>query len=62
MSHIVEIKTKVRDVATARAACQRLRLEPPIEGRAQLFSGEATGLIFKLPDCKYPVVLNTSTG
>jgi hypothetical protein len=27
MSHIVEIKTEVRDVAAARAACQRLRLE-----------------------------------
>jgi hypothetical protein len=49
-------------VAATRAACQRLRLETPIEGRARLFSGEATGLIVKLPDWKYPVVFNTSTG
>ena len=62
MSHIVEIKTEVRDVAAARAACQRLRLEPPIEGRAKLFSGEATGLIVKLPDWKYPVVFDTASG
>ena len=45
MSHIVEIQTEVRDLAAAQAACQRLRLEPPIEGRARLFSGEAAGLI-----------------
>ena len=50
MSHVVQIATQVRDVAATRAACQRLRLETPIEGRARLFSGEATGLIVKLPD------------
>ncbi len=33
MSHVVEIKTEVRDVAAARAACQRLHLETPAEGR-----------------------------
>ena len=62
MSHVVQIATEVRDVAAARAACNRLQLEPPIEGRAQLFSGEATGLIVQLPDWQYPVVFNTSTG
>jgi len=62
VSHVVQIATQVRDVAATRAACQRLRLETPIEGRARLFSGEATGLIVKLPDWKYPVVFNTSTG
>jgi hypothetical protein len=39
MSHLVEIKTQVRDPAAARAACERLGLETPIEGRARLFSG-----------------------
>ena len=62
MSHIVRITTEVRDVAAARAACQRLQLETPVEGRAQLFSGEATGLIVKLPEWQYPVVFDTSTG
>ena len=62
MSHIVQIRTEVKDVAAARAACQRLQLEAPIEGRARLFSGEATGLIVKLPDWKYPVVFDTTTG
>lgn len=41
MSHIVEIQTEVRDLAAAHAACQRLRLEPPIEDQTRLFSGEA---------------------
>ena len=62
MSHIVQIATEVRDVAAARAACKRLQLDPPSEGRAQLFSGEATGLIVRLPDWQYPVVFDTSTG
>ena len=62
MSHVVEIKTEVKDAAATRVACQRLKLEPPSHGTAQLFSGDATGLIVKLPDWKYPVVFNTSTG
>ena len=62
MSHVVQIATEVKDVAAARAACNRLKLEPPSEGRAQLFSGEATGLIVQLPDWQYPVVFDTSTG
>ena len=49
-------------MAAARAACQRLQLETPVKGRAQLFSGEATGLIVKLRDWKYPVVFDTTTG
>ena len=62
MSHVVTIKTEVRDVAAARAACNRLQLDPPSEGRAQLFSGAAIGLIVQLSDWQYPVVFNTSTG
>ena len=62
MSHVVEIKTEVKDAAAARAACQRLKLEQPLHGTARLFSGEATGLIVKLPDWNYPVVFDTSTG
>ena len=55
MSHIVEIKTEVRDAAAAaRVACQRLKLEPPTHGTAKLFSGSATGLIVKLPGWRYP--------
>jgi hypothetical protein len=62
VSHVVTVETQVRDVAAAQAACNRLQLEPPIEGRARLFSGEAAGLIVQLPDWQYPVVFDTSTG
>lgn len=62
MSHIVTIQTQVRDPAAVVAACQRLGLEPPSQGTAELFSGEATGLLVKLPDWLYPVVCDTATG
>ena len=62
MSHIVTIKTEVRDAAAVRAACQRLGLAAPTQGTVKLFSGEATGLAVKLPDWTYPVVCDTATG
>lgn len=62
MSHIVQIKTEVRDAEAVRAACERLQLEPPVHGTAKLFTGETTGLIVKLPDWKFPVVFDTASG
>ena len=62
MSHIVEIKTEVRDVSAIRAACRRLNLNEPNHGMTKLYSGEATGWAVQLPDWKYQVVCNTSTG
>ncbi len=50
MSHIVVIKTEVRDAAAVRAACRRLGLAEPIQGKTKLFSGEVTGLAVQLPD------------
>jgi hypothetical protein len=62
MSHIVTIQTRLHDPVAIAGACQRLNLPAPVEGTATLFSGEATGLLVKLPDWLYPVVVNTSTG
>ena len=62
MSHIVTIATKVRDPAAVRAACQRLGLDQPAEGTAQLFSGEASGLVVQLKDWQYPLVIDVQTG
>lgn len=62
MSHIVEIKTEVRDPAAVTAACQRMALELPVHGTTRLFSGEATGMIVKLPGWRYPAVFDTETG
>jgi hypothetical protein len=50
LSHIVQIQTEVGDPAAVHAACRRLGLPEPVHGSAQLFSGEATGLLVKLPD------------
>ena len=62
MSHIVEIKTEVRDAAGVRAACDRLLLEPPVEGKSKLFSREVEGLAVRLRDWRYPVVFKTTSG
>jgi hypothetical protein len=62
LSHIVTIKTEVRDAAAVRSAAQRLRLPEPIEGNHQLYNSNATGLGVQLPDWRYPVVCNTTTG
>jgi hypothetical protein len=62
MSHIVTVQTKVHDPAAVRAACQRLDLPEAAEGTANLYSGEATGLIVQLPGWQYPVVIDALTG
>ena len=62
MSHIVEIKTEVRDEAAVRAACTRLQLAPPERKAVRLFSATATGLCVQLPGWNYPVVCNTESG
>lgn len=62
MSHIVTIKTEVRDIAAIRAACQRLTLSAPVHGATELFSGLVTGWAVQLPDWTYPVVCDTESG
>lgn len=62
MSHIVTIKTEIRDPAAVRAACKRLRLQDPVSGKTRLFSGEVNGLAVQLPNWRYPVVCDTASG
>jgi len=62
LSHIVTIQTQVRDPVAVAAACQRLGLPQPIQGRFRLFSGEVAGLGVELPGWRYPVVCQTETG
>ena len=59
MSHIVSIKTEIRDPTALAAACRRLGLAEPVQGKAKLFTSEAEGLIVNLPDWRYPVVIDT---
>jgi hypothetical protein len=58
----VTITTQVRDTAAVAAACRRLALPEPVQGTADLFSGQATGLLVQLPGWLYPAVIDTATG
>ena len=62
MSHVVEIKTEVRDEAAILSACSRLHLPRAARGTFELYSSTETGLGIELPHWKYPVVANTETG
>jgi hypothetical protein len=62
VSHIVTVKTEVRDAVAVQAACNRLRLPQPVPGRFHLFAGEAEGLGVQLPEWRYPVVCQLATG
>jgi hypothetical protein len=62
MSHIVTLQTRVHDAAAVAAACRRLQLAEPVQGTVNLFSGDATSLIVKLPGWEYPAVIDTTSG
>ncbi len=62
MSHIVSVKTEVRDPAAVAAACRRNGLPEPALGTADLFDGKVTGLLVRLPGWLYPVACDTATG
>lgn len=62
MSHIVTIKTQVREPIAVRAACERLKLPAAILGEAQLFNSAATGWLVRLPGWTYPIVCQTDQG
>jgi len=62
LSHIVEIKTEIRDEQAVKAACVRLQLATPEQKAVRLFSTTARGLCVQLPGWQYPVVCNLETG
>ena len=62
MSHLVTVKTQVRDPIAIQSVCERLKLPSPFFGTARLFNSEATGWQVKLPEWLYPVVCETDRG
>lgn len=62
MSHIVQIQAEVRDPAAIRAACNRLALAEPVFGETKLFSSSAVGWAVQLPEWRYPVVCDVTSG
>lgn len=62
MSHIVKIKTEVRDAAAVTAACRRRQLADPVFGKHRLYRGEVEGLAVRLRGWTYPAVAQLETG
>jgi len=62
LSHVVEIRTEIRDEQAVRTACTRLQLAAPETKTVRLFNATATGLCVQLPGWQYPVVANLQTG
>lgn len=62
VSHLVSIKTQVRDLNAITAACARLNLPAPAHRTVRLYSSEATGIAVELPSWRYPIVCQTQTG
>ena len=62
MSHIVAIKTQVKDPLAVQAACRRLQWAEPQQRTVELYRSRATGLAVELPGWRYPLVCDTTTG
>lgn len=62
MSHIVTIATEIRDRTALDAACRRQSLPAPKLEATKLFEKEVTGVAVRLPDWRYPVVCDLSSG
>lgn len=62
LSHIVHIRTEVRDPLAISGACTRLSLPQPTAGEHQLFINRVAGLAVQLPRWLYPIVCQTETG
>ena len=62
MSHIVHIKTEVRDFSAVGLACNRMKIDAPVNGTFQLYNSEVTGCGIQLREWNYPVVCLLRTG
>jgi len=62
MSHIVSIKTEVRDRQAVDAACTRLSWAAPVIGSHRLFTRVVEGVGVQAPRWRFPIVCNLATG
>jgi hypothetical protein len=62
MSHIVSIRTEVRDRIAVARACHRLELPQPVEGEAKVFTTLRKGLLVRLNDWEFPIVCDLNSG
>jgi hypothetical protein len=62
MSHIVQVKVKVRDLSALQAACRRVGIADPVHGSHDVFGVKAVGHAVRLEGWNYPVVFALATG
>jgi hypothetical protein len=62
VSHIVQIRTEVRDREAVSRACHRLELPEPVEGEAKVFATLKNGLLVQLKDWEFPIVCDLASG
>ena len=62
MSHIVTIRTELRDVEAIKAACRRLEVPDPEFGKTEIFQKEVEGLLVRLPDWIFPICVQPKNG
>jgi hypothetical protein len=59
MSHTVNIRTKITDLASIQAACNRLKLQSPTKGEVRLFDRIAQGTGIQLDGWRFPVCIES---
>jgi hypothetical protein len=62
MSHIVSVRTEIRDQQAVEAACVRLKWPEPVVGLHRLFSTSVEGLRVRAPRWQYPIVCDLQSG
>ena len=62
MSHIVSIRTEVRDRVAVERACRRLGVPEPVEGEAKIYATTKRGLLVRLEGWEFPVCCDLASG
>lgn len=62
MSHVVEIRTEVRDAIAVDLACKRLGIASARVADVRLFNATVHGLAVQLPGWRYPIVCDLPSG
>lgn len=60
MSHIVKVKTTVRNNECLRLACVQVGASAPEEGTCLIYGTSYQGVYFKLPGWRYPICISAN--
>lgn len=62
MSHIVTIKTQLKDPKAIEAACHRMNLAAPVIAKQTFALGDREGITVKLHNWLHPIIIDQKTG